>query len=388
MKTEQMLRLAELLEKGTGRIEAIDSRLRRLEASRDRLVGLGAGRQGGDQEKRPFSYTGVIRAMANGGLENEKAWKGIERERQIGLAGQARALATDSDPAGGYVVPPQYVAELIPELLSKTVVLESGATQMTGLDSSPVSIPRLEGGATAAWTSENGTISDSDQNFGQVTLAPHQATGMTKMSRRVVAMSNPSIEAIVRNDLSGAVSRLLDLAALRGTGAAGAPMGIASTPGIGGTSWGGAPTIEDLYAALYALEAADAPMESLGWVMNPRTMNTLRLLRSDGGGGAGTGPFMLQPDPTKGVAGTLLGYPVRTTTAVPITLGGGGNTSECYFAAWSELIWALFGGIVIEATKEGGTAFADHQVWVKIVAETDFAVRHAASFYVGTGITT
>lgn len=367
-----MLRLAELLEKGTSRIEAMDNRLRRLEESRQRLVGIGGG---GDQEKRPFSFTGVIRGMANGGLHREEAWKGFEREREIGL----RALSQGTDSAGGYTVPPEYVAELIPELVSKTVVLESGATQMTGLDGTPVEVPKLATGATASWNAENTTITDDDQVFDTVTLSPHMANAMTKMSRRVVAMSNPSIEAIVRNDLTGAVARLLDLAALRGTGAGNQPTGISNlvTP----TSLAAAPDIDDLYDAVYALEAADAPMDGLGWVMNPREFNTLRKLR-DNSGGAGTGQYLIQPDPTGQAKGILLGYPVRTTTQIPINLGVGTDESEIYLGSWPELLWALFGGLVIEATTEGGDAFADHQVWVKVVTEVDFAVRHTESFFV------
>lgn len=385
-------RVLDYLEHGSKRFDSIEgllkthgNRIAAIEAMRERITPVGGF--GKDDSKRPFSFAAVIRGMAAGGLDNPEAWKGAEREREAGLAARARALSTGVDASGGYLVGEEHLSDFIPLLVAKTVVMESGATSLTGLTGSPVTLTKQTGGATAQWQGEAGNITDSDQALGEVNLTPHMATAMTQMSRRLVAMSNPSAEAMVRNDLLGAMSRLIDLAALRGSGVANQPLGVANTPGIGTITAVGSPTIEDFQDALYKLELANAPMESLGIVCHPRTFHTLRKLRGDGGGGAGTGPFLLQPDPTKPTAFTLGGFPIRTTTALPINLGGGGTESVAYFAAWSELLVAMWGGLLIEATKEGGNAFATHSLYVKTVAEVDVATRHPEAFVELSGIT-
>lgn len=374
--TKRRLALAEFLEKGSKRFDAIEgmlkthaAQIRAIEGIRERLPGVNGNK--GDR----FRFSAVIRGMVNGGLDCAAAWVGAEHEREVGMETRKRALLQGTDSAGGYVVPNEYIAQIIPELVAATVVLESGATQMTGLDGTPVEIPRLASGATAEWGVENTTITDSDQTLEQITLSPHMARAMTYMSRRVVAMSNPSIEAMVRADLIGVIARALDIAALRGTGAASQPTGI-SNLGVTVTSLAGTPTIDALYDTLYRLEADDVPEDKIGWVMNPREWNTLRQLKD------ANNQYYVQPDVTGKAKGFLFGFPIRTTTAIPINLGAGNNESEIYLGAWSELIWAMFGNMVVEATTEGGDTFAKHQVGVKVVTECDFNVRHTESFEV------
>ena len=371
----KMQELARLLSKGGTRMDALEERLKQVEAIRERLIGADETK---DDSKRSFSFAAVLRGMNGGGLDNPDAWKGFERERQIGLDARERALSQGTDSAGGYTVPPQYIAELIPELVAKTVVLAAGARQLTGTGS-PIEIPKVASGATAAWINgENTAITPNDPTFENVTLSPKMAAAITEMSRRLVAMSNPSAEAFVRADLTGALARLLDLAALRGDGLSGAPTGIMNT--ITPTSLGAIPDVDDLYDALYQIELDNADEGSLGWVMHPRTLNTLRKLR-DNSGGAGTGAYLVQPDVTASHKRTLMGFPIYTTTQIPINLGVGTNESELILGNFADLIWALFGGLTVETSTEGGDLFRKHQMGVKLVTEVDFGIRHDESFF-------
>ena len=365
-----------------GNLETANNRLKELEQSRERL----AGSWSKDDSKRPFSISAVIRGMSMGGLDAAGAWKGAEREREAGIAARERALSVGTDSAGGYVVPEEYMAELIELLRSKVVATQAGATQLTGLSGSPVKMPKLTGAVTAQWQNgENTSITASDQTFGEVSMTPKMATALTKMSRRLVALSNPSVEAIVRADLVASIARLVDLAAFRGSGSSGQPTGIAQTASINTITSVGAIAIEDIYDALYKLEEDNSPMNRVALVCHPRTWNQLRKLRA-GGSTTGDGAFLIQPDPTVAARGTILGYPVYTSTQIPITLGGGTDT-VAYFADFSELLIGQWGTMVIEATESGGDAFQYHQLWVKAVMELDVAVRHPESFVELSGIT-
>jgi len=378
-----------MLEEGAKRFAALEgnletqaNRLKDLEQLRERL----AGSWSKDDSKRPFSICAVLRGMAAGGLDAAGAWKGAEREREAGIAARERALSQGTDSAGGYVVPEEYMAELIDLLRSKVVALQAGATQMTGLSGAPVKIPRLDTGATAQWqTGENTSITASDQAFGEVSMSPKMATALTKMSRRLVALSNPSVEAIVRNDLAAQLARLIDLAAFRGSGSSGQPTGIANVSGINTITSVGAISIDDIYDALYKLEEDNVPGNRVALVCHPRTWNQLRKLRA-GGSTTTDGAYLIQPDPTVAARGTILGYPVLTSTQIPITLGGGTDT-VAYFGDFSELLIGQWGTMTLEATDSGGDAFQYHQMWVKAVMEVDIAVRHAASFVELSGIT-
>lgn len=365
-----------------GNLETTQNRLKELEQMRERL----GGSWGKDDSKRPFSLAAVIRGMSSGGLDAAGAWKGAEREREAGIAARERALSVGSDSAGGYVVPEEYMAELIELLRSKVVASQAGATQLTGLSGSPVKMPKLTGAVTAQWqTGENTSITASDQTFGEVSMTPKMATALTKMSRRLVALSNPSVEAIVRADLVASIARLVDLAAFRGSGSSGQPTGIANTASINTITSVGAIAIDDIYDALYKLEEDNSPMNRVALVCHPRTWNQLRKLRA-GGSTTTDGAYLIQPDPTVAARGTILGYPVYTSTQIPITLGGGTDT-VAYFADFSELLIGQWGTMTIEATESGGDAFQYHQLWCKAVMEMDVAVRHPESFVELAGIT-
>lgn len=357
---------------------ALEERLGKIEAkNRKRSVSLPGVNETGES----WSLHKVIRGMALGGLDAPSAWADAGFEREVGLEARKRALSYGTDSAGGYAVPEQYLAELIDLLRAKTVVMELGATEMSDLKGSPLKIPRLASGAAGAWVAENGTISAEDQTFEEVSLEPHQAAAMTKMSNRLVMLSSPSAEAIVRNDLMAALARLIDLAALRGTGASNQPTGIANTSGVTALTLSGDLDIDALYDTIYEIELDNADAGSLGWCFHPRTLNQLRKLRA-GGSTTTDGPYLLQPDPAKSVSGTLAGFPYRTTTQIPIDLGTAGDETELYFGNWKDLLVARWGGIEIRASQDAGTAFEANQTWVRAIAEVDIGVRHPESFAV------
>lgn len=385
-------KLAEYLESGKKRFAEIEgelktqgNRLREVEELRERVAGLGWSK---DDSKRPFSISAVVRGMAAGGLDAAGAWKGAEREREAGVAARERALSQGTDSAGGYIVPEEAMTEVIDLLRSKLVVAQAGATQLNGLSGAPVTMPKLATAATAQWQNgENTSITASDQVLGQLSMSPRLCSAMTKMSRRLVALSNPSVEAIVRNDLLSQMARLIDLAALRGTGSSGQPTGISQTAGIGTETSVGVPVVDDIYAALYKCELANAPMGRGALICHPRTWDSIRKQRA-GGSTTTDGAYLIQPDPTQAARGSILGFPVLTTTQLPINLGAGTNESVAYFSTdWAELILANWGTMTIEATDSGGDAFQYHQVWIKATMETDIGIRHPASFVELSGIT-
>lgn len=358
----------------------VDERVGKVEErTKSRAVSL----PGVEDEQQKFSFSKALHAIAT------KDWSEARFEEDVFK--QTRALSQGTDSAGGYIVPNQYLPELIELLRSNTVVQQMGATVMDGLTGSPVQIPRQTGGVSGSWVGENAAISDEDQTFDELTLTPKQASSMTKMSNRLLRLSNPSAEGIVRRDLALAIARLIDLAALRGSGSSNEPEGIVNVSGINTvTKTPATIAYADLQACITALDEDNALRGSLGWVFHPAIREDIANLLD-----ANNNPLFVplaqagnvQTQREGGVVSSLLGYPWATTTQLPTNLGGGTET-EVFFCNWDELIIAHWGGLELMASQETSDAFEKNQTWVRIIYETDIGVRHPVSFCVHQDITT
>jgi HK97 family phage major capsid protein len=375
-------------------LKEVVNRLKALEDAHKggRLASIGMPEEDRLKKENEFSFARAARAISTKDKSQApREWtmmKEASRRREIYKAGGdpdiiKRDLTTDIDSGAGFIVPLEYVAELI-ELLRARVVIEAmGVTKMTGLTGGPVQIPKQTAAATAFWMAENAAITHAQQVVGMVEMRPREAAALTVLSNRLLRMSSPSAEAMVRNDLTLQLARLTDLAALRGSGGL-QPLGIANTPGIGLLSPQilGTPTIDNLYNMIYLLEAANADLGSMGWVFHPRTWNTLRQIKD------GMGRYILSPDPMTrnvttvarpGVSGSLLGYPFKTTTQIPINLGAG-TASEIYFGNFEDLIWGEWFGLELQASDVTSQAFEKNQTYIRAILEMDLVVRHGASF--------
>lgn len=363
-----------------GRLDDVEAKLK----NGDRGVSL----PGLEDQVKEFSFQRAILGAATGD------WSQAGFEKEVFDETKKRTLIQGSDPAGGYLVPNQILADFIDLLRSKTVVKEMGATVMSGLIGSPVEIMRQTSGSTAYWVAENTDITASEQTFGELTMAPKQLSAMTKMSNRLLRMSNPSVEGLVRNDLAKVLARALDLSALRGTGSASEPLGIANTAGINThelATNGQTPTVDDLYDTLLLLEEDDVELDGAGWVFTPRTWNSLRKLKD------GQSNYLLQNNTqgwitdtpaTNAVMGTLLGMPFRTTTQIPnnLTVGTSDVCSEMYFGNWSEVMVGEWFGLQFAASQETSDAFSKNSTWVRLIQEVDVAVRQPLALCLVTGV--
>ena len=353
------------------RVATFDERVVTLEkAVKARVVSLPGVKDG----KEKFSFSKLIYAIST------KDWSNAGFEKELVDQATKKALSAGTTTAGGYMVPAEYIAELIPLLRAKTVTRELGATLLEGLIGSPVEIASQTGGATMYWVCENSAITDSDQTVGQLSLTPNQAAAMTKMSNRLLRLSNPSVETMVRNDIAAAMARGIDLAVLRGTGSANQPTGIANTVGINtlalGTN-GATPSIDNLIDMEYALQLANADENKLGWAVHPRTFRGFRKLKD------GNNQYYLTPDITDRTKSTFFGYPIKKTTQIPINLTKGSSSgvcSEIYFGNWADVVIAMWGGMEILASMETSDAFAKNQTWVRVIQDVGVGVRHAKSF--------
>lgn len=366
------------------KLEELDNWKKEVDAKiqRNTLPGLKE-----ELKKTPFSIFKVIRSVVTG------QWKDAEYEQKIMTDFAAhRAMAAGTGSAGGYIVPPEVITDMIELQRASSVVIAMGASVMDGLMGSPVEMPKQTGGATAYWVAENSAITGSDLTFGQLTMSPKQVAALVKLSARLIKLSNPGAEQIVRNDLSIALGLAIDLAALRGAGGANEPTGIANTASINTVALGAdgaVATFDDLLDMEGTVEdnnaLASSAGSSLGYVMHTKVKRLLKKAKVAQYSGDTKGQYLILPMSDTNMR-DILGYDFRTTTQVPtnLTKGSGTALSEIYFGNWRDLLIGNWGGLELASSNvagdNNGGAFSSNQVWVRAIQEVDVAVRNPKSF--------
>ena len=147
---------------------------------------------------------------------------------------QQRDLTAGSPSGGGYTVATNNLASSFIDLLrNRAVVGRAGATMLSGLQGN-VTIPKQTGANTAYWLANEATaITEGNLTFGQLSLTPKNVGAYQEVSRQLIMQSDPSVDALVMNDLSKVLALAIDLAVLEGSGSSGQPTGISNTAGIG-----------------------------------------------------------------------------------------------------------------------------------------------------------
>lgn len=372
---------------------ALEQRVKAFERSqRSRNVSLPGVEDGGTvRGKRvKFMFTKAFGYLLDGREEG--------REFEVEVLKQTAKLRTKTmiagnDALGGSWVPQQVMQDLIENIRANAVVLQAGATLLSGLTGSPVTMPKLTGSTTGRWLGEVQAGTPTDIATGQLTMTPKTAQASTKLSKRLIMMANQAAEQIVRDDLTRTLALMIDSAALRGTGGANTPLGVANTPGILSLVYGtnGADISWDLLIdQVQKLRAANSLMDSkrLAWITSSALVGVLQKLR-DGN----DRPLLVSPD--RGAAdeiwqGKVAGYPMFDTTQVPsdLTKGTGTALTELYFGDWTALLIGQWGGMEIDVTDQAGTAWENREVWIQAHQDLDVAVRQGERFCLANDVKT
>lgn len=306
----------------------------------------------------------------------------------------AMALSTVTPGAGGVLVPQGFSSEVIELLRPKSVVRSMGAVSLP-LQNGSLTIPRIKGGAIVGYIGSEEDMPATGMQFDDLKLSAKKLAALVPISNDLLSYSgvNPNVDRLVVNDLTSAVGLAEDLSFLRGAGTGNLPKGLRFwAPAFNVFD---APTDQALAAVELALSAlilrlenANSNMLAPGFVMAPRTKRWLSALRvGDDGKGAKAYPELEE--------GKLKGFPVATTTQVPINLGAGGDESEIHFADFADCFIGEDDAMVIDFSKEatykdaGGnlvSAFQRDQTLVRVIAKHDFGPRHIESVAVMTKV--
>lgn len=306
----------------------------------------------------------------------------------------ARALNSSVTGEGGALIPQDFMADLIELLRANTVVRGAGPMEV-GMPMGNLTIPRLAGGATAAYQNELDDIAVSQERFDDVNLVAKKLTAMVPVSNDLIRRAPIGVEEVVRDDLVQVIARREDLAFLRGDGTDKGPVGMKSlclpankitvpampatpTPGdqltaiLGGAS-----------AAILALQNGMSRMIRPTWIMAPTVARFIATARDQVGG------FYFKDEVERGV---FEGYPIRLSQQIPTNLVMTSYTkaSEIYFVDMADFIIADTYNVVVDASDVAAyndgvsmvSAFQRDQSLFRVIAEHDCNMRHLQSLVV------
>ena len=298
----------------------------------------------------------------------------------------SRSLIAGTGTLGGMVVQTSVMADEFIEILrNKSQVLNLGA-RVLNLPG-PVTIPRQNGAGTVNWAGETVASTLTAINFQNLTLTPQAITAYHQYSKQLLQTANPSIDALVRDDITQTIALAIDLAALHGSGS-GQPTGIINTSGIGSVAAKAdgvllATNAATNYPQLVSLEslvaASNADVGSMAYLMRPGHRGALK----------GVQRFSSTDSPVFSPDGMVNGYKAAVSNQILTNLTTGTATTICsaiFFGNWNELLIASFGSadLVVDPYSAGANGV------VRLYARRwcDIGVRHAASFSVLGGVLT
>ena len=307
---------------------------------------------------------------------------------------QAKALSTLTGASGGFVVPPDFVDEIIPLLYAKTVVRKAGAIPLP-MPNGTMTIPKMTGGSAAYWIGETKPIPESAPGFGQVVATAHKLAALVPVSNDMMRYAAPQFDTMLRNDVVKQVALAEDAAFVRGAGTQFSPRGMRSFATALGTqllsstaTYTQASVNQELAGLVNKVESANVAMTKPGWLMSPRTKNYLYNLQNS------LGLYVYRDEMKDGM---LLQYPFYTTTQIPtnLVLGSNNDCSELYFVDFAECMILESRQMEFAISTEGTytdangviqSAFQNDLTLIRAIMAEDFQMRHDEAIALDQGV--
>jgi len=314
---------------------------------------------------KAFKWSKLYRGVATGD------WRGADLEKEIvdQTTEQVRAMATTPDSAGGFVVPIEIMQDqIIPLIRAESIVMDLGARLLSGLQASPVRIPRVSGGTTAYWVTENASITTSDMTLEQLQLTPHILATLTPFSE-LLGEVGEGVEAMIREDQALSMAVKLDAAALKGTGASGEPIGVLNMTGVPTATWASPLIYNNLIGIVQTLRGNNTLRgDKVGWALANGDLTEILQMADTAGTIQPTSRRMVSEGPND----RIMGYPWKVSTEL--------STEEWIFGNWNDLIVGQWGGAMVATTNALG--FASMQNHIRTAIKVDTGVRHVNSFVI------
>lgn len=321
-----------------------------------------------------------------------------------------RALITSVGASGGFIVPPDYMNEII-ELLRPKAVVRSAGPRAIPMPRGTMTMPSQASAATASYGTEASKAGSSQQTLGQIIASFKKLTALVPVSNDMMRYADPAVDAFVRDDVIKVLALREDLAFLLGDGTQAGPTGYTtfanrfalasggsvgiwlstanSTAAVGGNfitsneTYTLVTVAQELGGLVNKLDTANVADMKRVWFMHPRSYNYLFNVQNS------LGVYVYREELSKG---TLFGYPVKKSTQIPINIRDQTSAqTDCSFVFLAEMDESMILDsmqLELAVSREGSyvdgagatvSAFQNDQTLIRAIAEHDFQIRHDAA---------
>ncbi len=242
-----------------------------------------------------------------------KAWNVYVRTGDRSALKAALQEGTPSE--GGYIVPQVHSAELVAALKDASVLRQAGARVIRVGRASSFKVPTMTQSGAAVLTSEEGSFSEKEPTFGEVTFTPWKYTKLVKVSDELLEDASVDVMShVLMPDFAQAFAAAENSDFTTGSGAS-RPEGVVTGATVSDIATGVAPTADniiDLYHTLPHMYRQNAV-----WLMSDTLVKSVRKLKESGS----DGQYLWQPGLQAGQPSLLMGRPVYTLNTMSSTIG-------------------------------------------------------------------
>ena len=378
-------------------IEALDADIKRTD-TQEKLAAEQAGRSKPlnthntteARDQAGYSFLRAIRGAKDPdklvGYEREMHDEAVKEARELGqevhgvgvplriLQGREKrdnTVTQGDQPADGKILVRDEYRGMIELLRDRLVTRELGATVLTGLQGD-INFPTHAQGAVSTWKGEIETLDKSNIKCGSQKMSPHRLGTYADMSKQLLIQSSIDIEAFVRNEIIGSVTRAVDVAAIYGDGQDNEPLGVLNNTDIskfvGGTN-GAIPDLATLVALEAMVDVNNAAFGSLKYLLSTKIKGTLKTQPVAAGN-----PLMVLNGNTD-----LNGYPFVASNLIKDKAKGTATAaSALIFGNWNDLFIGQWGGMDI--VRDDVTLALKGEVRLVINTFWDIMLRRQKSF--------
>lgn len=272
-----------------------------------------------DINNRDRSFGGFLTAIRN------------RDERTLERTYQSRLISGASGGTGGFLIPPEFVAELYKVDAEAAIVRPRAAKIPMG--SRTKQIPYLDqystpsagtsaflGGVAATWTEEGKALSEQTPNLKQLELTAHELSGFTSVANSTMADSAIGLDSLLLELFGQSIRWYEEFAFLLGDGV-GKPLGAFGSANSAVTvavTRNTASTFKyvDAVKMLSKLLPGSTPQNTC-WVMSITAMEQYLQLTDTAGNNIVLIPNVLGGGATQGMVYTLLNFPIVFTEKLP-----------------------------------------------------------------------
>ncbi|MGN6585799.1 MAG: phage major capsid protein [Rhizobiaceae bacterium] len=361
--------------------DALDKRIERLEgvdaasAALEEIVPAASRRSGiqrpnGPEAKKEFENMGEFLHAVRFN-QNDQRLNYVENTAALGEDGELRAeMRMDDNASGGFMVPPQLrttIMSVPPQdalVRPRANVIEAGSPPdasitMPALDQTGENPANMFGGMQFSWIEEGGDKPETDAKLRNVTLTPHEIAGFVTITDKLLR-NWTAASSFIENLMRQGVTAAEDYNFIRGDGNK-KPLGVLNS---GAMYWINRATANQIgytdivnMVARLLMRGGQSPV----WSMPQSAITQIATLQDP------MGRYIWQANAVNGMAGQLLGYPVRWNNRAPAL----GSKGDVLLADWDDYLIKDGSGPFVAASEH--VKFTSNKTVIKIFWNVDGA---------------